>query len=85
LPRGAEPPRVAQRALARAQDALLDSRTEEAASLIDALLRAQPDNYRAWILRSVISERAGNPVAAMIAINQARLHYSCVAAARPEH
>ncbi|MBI5462976.1 MAG: hypothetical protein HY941_12395 [Gammaproteobacteria bacterium] len=63
--------RVAQRAINLAQDALLDGRDEEAAALLDAVLKNTPDDVRVLTVRGVIAERAGNPMAAMICVNRA--------------
>jgi len=60
-------------ALALAQDALLDERLEDAAQQLDALLAAQRDNLRAWLLRGLVAERAGNPLTALACANRARL------------
>ena len=58
--------------LALAQDALLDERLEDAARQLDALLAAQRDNLRAWLLRGLVAERAGNPLSALACANRAR-------------
>ena len=63
--------RVAQRAINRAQDALLDGRVEAAAGLLDAVLQNAPNDVRVLTVRGVIAERAGNPLAAMIYVNRA--------------
>lgn len=63
--------RVSQRTLNRAQDALLDGRTEEAASILDVLLTKTPDDARALTARAEVALRAGNPIAAMICLNRA--------------
>ena len=63
--------RVAQRTVNRAQDASLDGRTEEAASILDALLVKTPDDARVLTVRAEVALRAGNPMAAMICLNRA--------------
>lgn len=67
----AMPERAAQRAVNRAQDALLGDRLEEAAAALDAWLTKSPDDPRALTARAEVALRAKNPMAAMICLNRA--------------
>lgn len=62
--------RVTQRAVNRAHDALLAGRVEEAAAILDAVLINLPDDGRLLLTRAVVSERAGNIVAAILCANR---------------
>jgi len=68
----ADPLRREQGAVSRAYDAMQDNRLEDAASILDALLAEQPDSVDGWLARSDVSERAGNPAAAMLCLNHAQ-------------
>ena len=63
--------RVTQRAINRAHEALLGGRSEEAASIVDAVLQRTPDDERLLTVRADIANRAGNPMAAFICLNRA--------------
>lgn len=63
--------RVLQRAVNRAQDALLDGHVEEAAKILDAVLTQTPDEEGVLTMRAEVALRAGNPMAAMICLNRA--------------
>ncbi len=67
----ASPERAAQRAVNRAQDAMLSDHLEEAATLLDALLAKSPDDARLLTTRAEVALRAKNPMAAMICLNRA--------------
>ena len=67
----ADPHRVAQRTLSRANEAMLANRNEEAAGILDALLQTSPDNRDVLVLRAVVAERAGNLPAALACVNRA--------------
>ncbi|MEW6405815.1 MAG: hypothetical protein AB1649_28830 [Chloroflexota bacterium] len=78
-----QPERRGQRALSLAQDAILDDRLEEAADVLDALLKEQRDNMRAWTVRAVVSERAGNILGALQSVNEAHRLYEALGLDRP--
>lgn len=63
--------RVTQRALSRANEAMLADRGEEAAGILDALLKTSPDTREVLVLRAVVAERAGNLPAALACVNRA--------------
>lgn len=71
-PASDRPEDISLRGLALAQDALVDGRLEDAAKQLDALLAAQRENLRAWLLRGLVAERAGNPLAALACVSRAR-------------
>ena len=65
------PQRVTQRALSLANEALLANRGEEAAGILDAVLRFTPDSREALVLRAIVADRAGNLPAALLCVNRA--------------
>jgi len=65
------PQRVSQRALSRANEALLSNRGEEAAAILDAVLKTSPDNRDVLVLRAIVAERAGNLPAALLCVKRA--------------
>jgi hypothetical protein len=69
------PYRYGQHRVAIAQDLLIDDRLEEAGLVIDELIDRQPENVTAWVVRAVVSERAGNLPAALFCIAHARELY----------
>lgn len=78
-----KPERRGRRALSLAQDAILDERLEEAAAVLDALLLEQRGNMRAWTVRAVISERAGNILGALQSVNEAHRLYEALSRDEP--
>lgn len=62
--------RVLQRAVIRAQDALLGGQVETAAKILDAVLAQTPDDERVLTVRAEVALQAGNPMAAMICLNR---------------
>jgi hypothetical protein len=70
------PERRSQRALAVAQEAILDGRLEDAAAGLDALLADERDNVEAWTLRAVVAERANNIFGALQCVDEGQTHYA---------
>lgn len=66
-----DPVRAAQSTLGRAQEAMLAGRHEDAAQLIDGLLKKTPKDREALVLRAVLCEKAGNFAAALFCVNLA--------------
>jgi hypothetical protein len=62
---------VTQRALSRANEAMLADRGEEAAGILDAVLLTSPDNRDVLLLRAMVADRAGNLTAALLCVNRA--------------
>jgi hypothetical protein len=50
---------------------MVAGRVEEAAGILDAVLRTSPDDRNVLVLRAVIAERAGNLPAALACVNRA--------------
>jgi hypothetical protein len=64
--------RVAQRVINLAHEALLAGHLEAAAAMIDPVLQRTPDDVRLLTVRADIAERAGNPLAALMCLSQAK-------------
>jgi hypothetical protein len=78
-----QPERMGERALAEAEDALAGGRLQEAAARLDALLGQRRDNLRAWTVRAVVSERAGNIVGALQSVDEAHRLYDALGIDEP--
>ena len=73
LPPSDDPARAAQKTLALAQDALLSGDPQAAAKILDEELGRDPAQFRPLLLRAIIAEQAGNPLAAQWLLNLAEL------------